>query len=141
MNRVAASIFALGQKQTLQRILVMSALPPKADIHRRNSITEPVRSQGSTRFAKRRYAVPDRTTLFRVHLREPEAHAHSAVHIFCSGEMLAGALRIARAAMKPTQAQMTKSDDRPHPPRPAERQSLRGMSRGAFGIEAIRLDG
>ena len=96
---------------------------------------------GFDRFAKRRYAVPDRTTLFRVRLREPEAHAHSAVHIFCSGEMLAGALRIARAAMKPTQAQMTMSDDRPHPARLAERQSFRVMSGGAFGIEANRLDG
>ena len=74
----------------------------------RVSITEP---------EKRRYTVRDRTTLFRVHLREPEAHAHPAVHIFCSVEMLAGELRIARAAMKPTQAQMTMSDDRPHPAR------------------------
>ena len=58
---------------------------------------------------------PDRTTLFRLHLREPEAHAHPAVHIFCSGKMLAGGLRIARAVMKPTQTKMTMSDDRPHP--------------------------
>src|SRR5262249_62004322 len=113
MNRVAASIFALGQKQTLQRILVMSALPPKADIHRRNSITEPVRSQGSTRFAKRRYAVPDRTTLFRVHLREPEAHAHSAVHIFCSGEMLACAARLAVMARQSTPSQHAKGHRAP----------------------------
>jgi hypothetical protein len=95
---------------------------------------------GFDRFAKRRYAVQDRTTLFGVRLREPKAHAHPAVHISCSGEMLAGALRIARAAMKPTQAQMTMSDDRPHPARLTERQSFRVMSGGAFGIEAIGLD-
>ena len=39
---------AMGQKRTSRLVRVMSALPPKADIHRRNSITEPVRSPGST---------------------------------------------------------------------------------------------
>jgi hypothetical protein len=115
--------------------------------YRWRQINEDRRRVGNTRFSitepmcKQICAVPDWTTLFRVHLREPEAHAHPAVHIFCSGEMLAGALRIARAAMKPTQAEMTMSDDRPHPARLAERQSFRVMSGGAFGIEAIGLDG
>jgi hypothetical protein len=95
---------------------------------------------GSKYFSQYAARLPHGATPFRLHLREPEAHVHLAVHVFRSGEVLVGATWIARATMNASQAEKAMSGERPHAARFGEHQRCPVVSGGTFGVEVIRMN-
>src|ERR1700675_3774348 len=74
-----------------------------------------------------------------LHLFEPEAHVHLAVHRCCGSEVLPRLIAPARAPVELPKAEMAVGDEGAHAARLGQRQRLAVVDLAAFGIEPVGM--